>query len=173
MRLQFAAAMGLFCFALAAQAQYYRWTDENGGTHYTDTPPPPSAREVQKKSARGGGTVPMTQASYALQEAAKNSPVTLYVSENCDEPCKNGRAYLSKRGVPFAEKVIATQQQLDELIKLTGANTVPVMVVGNAVEKGYQESSWDRALDSAGYPRTGVPPAPPQAASPAVGTAEK
>jgi len=172
MRTQIAVAISLFFFAVAVQAQLYRWTDEQGKTHYTDTPPPPSAKGVQKKSMRGNTAV-TTQESYAMQEAAKNFPVTLYISESCDDPCKNGLAYLRKRGVPFAEKVVATQQQLDELVRLVGTNTVPILMVGNAVEKGFQESSWGHALDSAGYPRTGVPPIPVPGASPASKTAEK
>ena len=45
--------------ALAASAalaqQIYRWTDEKGRVHLTDTPPPPSAKAVQRKSFSGGG----------------------------------------------------------------------------------------------------------------------
>src|SRR6185295_9827599 len=31
--------------------QMYRWTDQNGRVHITDTPPPASAKGVQKKKA--------------------------------------------------------------------------------------------------------------------------
>jgi hypothetical protein len=48
-------ALSLLAFALATQAQLYRWTDENGKAHYTDMPPPANATNVQKKSSAGAG----------------------------------------------------------------------------------------------------------------------
>ena len=42
-------AFSLLAVALTAQAQLYRWTDESGKVHYTDTPPPASAKNVEKK----------------------------------------------------------------------------------------------------------------------------
>jgi glutaredoxin len=152
-------AFSLLLFALAAQAQLYRWTDENGKVHYTDTQPPANAKNVEKKgSARAGGAeTAATQQSYALQQAVKNLPVTVYTSKNCGDPCKKGLNYLKKRGVPFTEKVIATQSEIDELTKLAGAPDVPVMVVGVSVQKGYAEQGWSEALDTAGYPKTAAP----------------
>jgi hypothetical protein len=34
---------------------------------------------------------------------------------------------------------------------------VPVLLVGTKQLKGYLESDWDAALDSAGYPKTALP----------------
>jgi glutaredoxin len=170
MRMQFAAAIGLLVCSLAVHAQMYRWTDEQGSTHYTDTPPPPSAKGVRKKSVRGGDMPAPAQMPYALQEAVRTAPVSLYVSEECGDVCKNGRDYLNTRGVPFTEKIVASREQIDDLIRLTGANRVPVLMVGGDVQQGYDEGTWSRALDAAGYPRIGVP-APGQGASPASGNA--
>jgi glutaredoxin len=153
-------AFGLLALALTAQAQLYRWTDANGKVHYTDTPPPADAKNVEKKgSPRPGvaGSGSGAQQSYALQQAAKNFPVTIYTSKDCGEPCKQGLAYLKKRGVPYTEKVVAKQDEIDELAKLAGAPSVPVMVVGVAIQKGYGEQSWSEALDIAGYPKAGSP----------------
>ena len=153
-------ACSLIAFALTAQAQLYRWTDDGGKVHYTDTPPPAGARNVEKKgSARPGGAESgsAAQQSYALQQATKNFPVTIYTSKNCGDPCTRGLAYLKKRGVPYTEKVVAKQGEIDELTKLAGAPSVPVMVVGVAIQKGYGEQSWSEALDTAGYPKAGTP----------------
>ena len=49
-------AFSLLAFALAAEPQLQRWTDESGSVHYTDTPPPANAKNAQMKaSARAGG----------------------------------------------------------------------------------------------------------------------
>jgi glutaredoxin len=153
-------AFSLLALALTAQAQLYRWTDESGKVHYTDTPPPVGAKNVEKKGAArpaDAGAAPAAQRSYALQQAAKNFPVTIYTSKDCGDPCKKGLDYLKKRGVPYSEKVVATQEEIDELTKLAGAPRVPVMVVGVAVQKDYEEQSWREALDTAGYPKAGTP----------------
>jgi glutaredoxin len=150
-------AFSLLAFVLTAQAQLYRWTDESGKVHYSDTPPPANARNVQKMgSARPGGAEAATakQQPYALQQAVKNFPVLVYTSKDCGDPCKKGIDFLKKRGVPFTEKDVAKQDEIDALIKLAGAARVPVMVVGVAIEKDYEEQSWSAALDTAGYPKS-------------------
>lgn len=149
-------AFSLLACALAAQAQLYRWTDDSGKVYYTDTPPPANAKNVQKKgSARQAATAP--QQPYALQQAVKSFPVTIYTSKDCGNPCKKGLDHLNKRGVPFTEKVVASQDEIEELTKLAGAPRVPVMVIGVAVQKDYEEQGWDQALDTAGYPKAGTP----------------
>jgi glutaredoxin len=150
-------AFSLLAFALAAEAQLYRWTDESGAVHYTDTPPPANAKNVQKKASARPGGAEAAQRPYALQQAVKNFPVTIYTSKDCGDPCKKGLDYLNKRGVPFTEKVVAKQDEIDELTKLAGAPRVPVMVVGVTVLKDYEEQGWNEALDTAGYPKTGAP----------------
>lgn len=152
-------AFSLLAFALTAGAQLYRWTDESGKVHYTDTQPPVNAKNVQKKqtSAHPGAETALAQQSYALQQAVKDFPVTLYTSKDCGDPCAKGRDYLKKRGVPFTEKNVAKQEEIDALTKLAGAPQVPVMVVGVVMQKGYAAQGWSDALDSAGYPKTGAP----------------
>ena len=151
-------AFSLLACALTAQAQLYRWTDDSGKVHYTDTLPPTSAKNVQKKgSARPGAEAAAGQQSYALQQAVKNFPVTVYTSDDCGDPCKQGLGQLKKRGVPFTEKIVTTRDEIDGLIKLAGAPRVPVMVVGVDVQKGYEENRWNEALDTAGYPKAGTP----------------
>lgn len=150
------AALGLLAFALGAQAQLYRWTDAGGKVHYTDTQPPADAKNVEKKGrARTEGAA--AQPSYALQQAVENFPVTIYTAKDCGDPCKQGLDYLHRRGVPFTEKVVATQSEIDAVTKLAGAAQVPVMVVGTSVEKGYAARRWRETLDSAGYPKTSAP----------------
>ncbi len=93
--LLFAILLGAAC---AASAQLYRWTDQNGRVHITDTPPPPGAKGVQRRAASVGGTVAAENLPYAVQTASKNFPVTLYTAPEC-EPCGAARKLLNARGV--------------------------------------------------------------------------
>lgn len=150
----FAALLGAAC---AASAQMYRWTDDKGRVHVTDTPPPPSAKAVQKKSFSGGGTAAADTAAqpYALQLAAKSFPVTLYTSKDC-EPCAEARKLLNARGVPFREVLVVDEPQQEELRKVAGALAVPSVTVGKNVQKGFEESAYHSLLDIAGYPKAGI-----------------
>ena len=150
----FAVLLGAAC---AASAQMYRWTDDRGRVHVTDTPPPPSATAVQRKSFSGGGTDASDTAGqpYALQLAAKSFPVTLYTAKDC-EPCGAARNLLNARGVPFREVLVVDEPQQAELKKVVGALAVPSVTVGSNVQKGFEESAYHSLLDIAGYPKAGI-----------------
>ena len=157
------AAFLLLTAALVAHAQQYRWTDEKGRIQYTDTPPPASAKGVQKKNLDSkpadSGAEP-----YALQVARKKSPVTLYTSPDCAVGCDDARKLLNQRGIPFNEVSISTTAQVEDLKRVSGASVVPVIKVGSAMQKGFDEASYHRALDIAEYPKPGALPPRSQAA---------
>ena len=145
--------LALAAGAVAAQ-QLYRWTDEKGRLNVSDTPPPPGARDVHQwrvtaSSAAEGGSEP-----YALRQARKESPVTLYTAADC-EPCNDARKLLNSRGIPFKE-VSVTEKEVNDLVKLAGSASVPVIVVGSATQKGFEGSVYHRLLDDAGYPKMGL-----------------
>jgi hypothetical protein len=86
MKMRAPIAVVLCAAALAALAQpLYRWTDEKGRVHITDTPPPASARNVQRKS--GAGNVAESQQGFEVSQAARTFPVTLYTAPACQEYC--------------------------------------------------------------------------------------
>ena len=156
----FAVLLGAAC---AASAQLYRWTDENGRVHVTDTPPPASAKNVRKRAL---DTAPAAASGvaqpYAVQLAAKNYPVTLYTAPDC-APCSEARVLLNQRGVPFREVSVVGEQESAQLRNAVGSLSVPSLVVGTSAQKGFEESAYHSMLDVAGYPRTGILPARSQA----------
>ena len=148
----------------AAQAQQlYRWTDEKGRVHITDTPPPASARNVQRKKPAGNVTE-SPQPPYELAQAMKEFPVVLYTSPVCKEQCAMARQALNKRGVPFKEVQVWEPQSNEELKQATGSSEVPALLVGRSVHKGFEQGAYDALLDSARYPRAGILPPRVQAA---------
>ena len=146
---------------VAAQADLYRWVDEDGKVQYSDQLPPPNIKQVEKIKAEGGkpSDTPMP---YALQKAVKNFPVTLY-SSACGEPCTRASELLAKRGVPYTEMDATDPATQEELKKLAGGLLeVPVLKVGSDALRGFEAGKWNTWLDAAGYPQTAViPPRPP------------
>ena len=159
-RLRCAIVLLLAVASSAAFAQIYRWTDQNGKVHITDTPPPPGAKNVQKRKAGASSSSaaqPQASEPYVLQEARKKAPVTLFSAPGCD-PCSSARQLLNARGVPFREVSVVDEKQFEELQKTVGASAVPSLVVGSSVQQGFLESAYHAMLDAAGYPKAGMLP---------------
>lgn len=153
-----ALLLSLCLAAVAAAQQIYRWTDDKGRVHITDTPPPPSAKGVQKKTYRSGRS-DSGQTPYELARAMKDFPVALYTAPACNEPCADARSALNRRGVPFREVRVSDAEGADELKRVSGGEQVPVLIVGRSVHTGFLQGAYDALLDSARYPKAGnVPP---------------
>lgn len=73
MRYLFAICLTLT--SVGASADTYRWTDTNGQTVITDTPPPGKARSVVKM---GGNNDAGDGLSFATKKAAEAFPVVLF-----------------------------------------------------------------------------------------------
>ena len=161
--MRLAIAILIMTAAASAGAQMYRWTDKDGKVHFGDSPPPPGARNVTKKGAPvQSSAAPAANVPFATQQAMKDSPVTLYSTPGC-EACNEARKLLNARGVPFKEVSVNSEKELAQLQGAVGSNSVPSMIVGPSVVKGFEEGAYNRALDSAGYPRAGIVPPRAQA----------
>src|SRR5262245_9489029 len=146
----FAAAVA--CSAATAQA--YRWVDDQGRVHYTQTPPPPGAKDVQRKNLQQSGAAASADLPYATRLAAQNFPVKLYTQEKC-EACDRVRASLVRRGVPFSEVKVLSQKEVDEVKAISGEANLPLVLVGSLHQSGFQEELLNNLLDTAGYPSGG------------------
>jgi glutaredoxin len=147
---RFAFLLVLACAGAAGAQPLYRWTDDTGRVHITDTPPPASARNIQQKKA--------------LAQAVREYPVSLYTAPSCKEPCAAARALLNKRAVPFKDVQVWDEQSNAELKRVSGGNDVPTLVVGRSVHRGYLADGYDALLDAARYPGAGT--LPPRAPGP-------
>jgi glutaredoxin len=111
--------------------------------------PVDGAKQVEQRRVQGY-LAPAQPIPYATQQAAKHFPVTLWTA-NCGSACDKAKSHLARRGIPYTTK--DAEADRDGLRKATGGLEVPVLVVGREALKGYAASTWDTALDAAGYPR--------------------
>ena len=165
------ALLALACVAAwglsSAQAQpVYRVVGPDGKVTFSDKPPADA-----KPAATVGGTSRPTDNKpalpYELQQLAGKYPVTLYSTNGCG-PCDSGRALLTKRGIPFTEKTVNTNEDLTAFARINKENAMPLLMIGGQAVKGYSDSEWSSYLDAAGYPKQSVLPASyrPAAAEP-------
>ena len=143
----------LLANALAYAQTTYQWIDpKTGSTVISDQQPPAGAKQVIKRAGEESAT---QEVPYATRQAAEKFPVVLYTSSNCIDGCKQGRELLKGRGIPFTEKVLQTQEDIDQLGKqLGGEASVPSIIVGRQNFKGYESGAWNSLLDIAGYPKS-------------------
>ena len=155
-------------FTNAQADSLFRWADRDGKVHYGDRPAEDAIGAEQKKfgSAPAAGD---DELSYGVRKAKQDFPVTLYSAANCGEPCVQARSLLNKRGVPYVEKYLATNEDNDAFKKLTGGKGVPSLTVGKTLLSGFEAGQWNTELDIAGYPKAapyGSRPVPPVVAKP-------
>ena len=135
-----------------AEAQLYKWVGADGKVTYSDTPPPANAKQLSTKASNSGGAS-STPLPFELAAAVAKNPVTLYTFADC-APCNEGRALLKKRGVPFAEKTIKTNEDSAKLKQISGQEQLALLVISNSKFTGFDSQQWEQALSQAGYPET-------------------
>ncbi|MBG9386784.1 glutaredoxin domain-containing protein [Caenimonas aquaedulcis] len=159
-----AAAAVLGCLALtgigasdANAQQIYRIVGPDGRVTFSDKPPADG-------SGSKGSTLSLSAATdaasfpFELRQAATRYPVTLYTAPGCG-PCTTGRGMLMARGIPFSEKSVTSNEDIEALKRLAGASSVPFLTIGGQQLRGYSEVEWTQFLDAAGYPKTSQLPA--------------
>jgi glutaredoxin len=160
--------IALLACATLAQAELYKSVGPDGRVTYSDTPTA-RAQPVDTRKAPAA-SVSGTALPYELALVVKAHPVTLYTSDKCP-PCFTARNLLGKRGIPYTEKTVSSDEDIAALAAVGGEARLPLLTVGKAREQGFEEGAWNRALSAAGYPQTSQLPAswrnpPPQAAAP-------
>lgn len=170
------AALLVACGSVHAQ---YKWTDRDGHTGYGDQPPTDATavERLANFSIRSDNGDALAQLPFELRRAVRNFPVVLYTRSECP-PCDQGRAYLKSRNVPFAERQVASQADIEAFRKAGGADALPALGIGRQMLRGYESGAWSEALATAGYPQdvplprnwqwpAPAPLAPPPPAAPA------
>ena len=138
--------------------ELFRWIDKSGNVHYGDAPAIDATLiERMKFSTKQD----VEYLPYETRLAQQNFPVTLYMTENCNEPCQLARDLLNKRGIPFTEKILLTQKELDDFKQQTGSNQAPTLAVGKKYLSGFQAEQWNSELDITGYPKALLNTSPP------------
>lgn len=130
----------------------YRIVGADGKVTFSDKPP---ATRDDKTTATGRGgkalEIGNSPLPYELNQVAGRFPVTLYTGSNCG-PCGAGRTLLSSRGVPYSERTVSTNEDIEALMRISGENSLPFLTIGGQKIKGFSDSEWTQFLDAAGYP---------------------
>lgn len=138
--------------ATAAQAQQvHRIVGPDGKVTFSDRAPEDKKAQSTVLSTASGGAASNPALPSELRQVASRFPVTLYTGESCS-PCQQARQLLVQRGVPFTERSVNTNDDLDALRRLSGESALPFGTIGRQQLKGFSDAEWTQYLDAAGYP---------------------
>ena len=151
------SALLLLVGAGAALAQpVYRHVDKNGKVTFSDQPPAADTQAAAPRGSGPGGAGPALP--YELRQVAQRYPVTIYTGEECS-PCAAGRSLLVTRGIPFEERTVKTNEDVEALQRLSSQASLPLLTIGSQQLKGFSDAQWSQYLDAAGYPKSAQLPA--------------
>jgi hypothetical protein len=66
---------------------------------------------------------------------------------------------LVTRGIPFEERTVKTNEDVEALQRLSGQASLPLLTIGSQQLKGFSDAQWSQYLDAAGYPKSAQLPA--------------
>ncbi len=159
----------IFSFAISS-AEIYKWVDENGVTHYSDSPThnipesaetedddnpsaelpsaaqPPAAKESHKGTLEPGFFDILDEPQEEAL-AAKKPTVEIYETSWCGY-CKKAKNFFRSRGIDFVAYDIEKDPQAARRMRsMTKTRAVPFVVINGQGIEGYSEQAYARALE--------------------------
>lgn len=145
--------------AASAQAQsVYRIVGPDGRVTFSDRPPADATSAQPSRTVNTGPAAANAALPLELRQVANRFPVTLYTGSDC-APCTSARNLLTRRGVPFTERTVSTNEDISALQRLSGSTSLPFGTVGGQQLAGFSDTEWTQYLDAAGYPKQSQLPA--------------
>ncbi len=147
----------------------YKWEDEDGEVHYTDTPPGDMSEwedvgeattEDNRQYENNEPQRPafdrqaitellneLNDETEDVEEEIQHS-VELYTTSWCSY-CKKAKAYFRSKGIAFTEYNIEKDKAAQKRMRsLTKSRAVPFAVINGQQIQGYSTSAYERALNN-------------------------
>lgn len=147
-----AALCALACSSLAQAQSVYRIVGPNGKVTFSDRAPSEDATPALTANPSAEPSSASNALPYSLRQVASRFPVTLYTGADC-APCTSARNLLTGRGVPFTERTVSSNEDIDALKNLSSNSSLPFATIGGQHLTGFSDGEWTQYLDAAGYPK--------------------
>ena len=146
--------LALLAFSASAQ-EVYKWTDDQGVVHFSDSKPADQATQTVHIEAAPSSPTPATQAtapSAPDTSAPTRKPplnITMYSTADCGY-CKRARRYFAARNLRYAERDISNRQHHAQWTQL-GGRAVPLFVINGQISSGFNAESMNQRLKRLGW----------------------
>ena len=142
----------LFLFSLPAWAQMYKWQDEKGVTHFSDSPPQGKGSvRIKAEEAKGSSEKAIDLREPVTFRSPGPRPyqdiqVVMYMTDWCGY-CRKAREYLRSLGVNLVEYNIEKDAAKREAMQKLGGRGVPLIDVEGIIIKGYSQEMIKNAVE--------------------------
>jgi glutaredoxin len=143
--------LGLFLLlvilSMLATAEIYKWVDENGKIHFSDTPPVNNNAETLDEQKLIARTSSYTSVSIDKIPPSNiiNPPekLTIYTTASCGY-CLKAKKYFAENKIPYKEKNIETSKKFKREFKKLGGKGVPVIMWKDKLMRGFSARKFEK-----------------------------
>jgi len=146
------------------RADIYKWVDENGTIHLSDSPPheivstgrvelvptlesdPQIIQPIEKQTRKTSGNTDPVAPAPRITKSHKTPKVELYTTAWCVY-CRKAREFFRSRGIAFIEYDIEKDENAARRKnQLTDRNGIPFAVINGKQIHGFDQGAYIRAL---------------------------
>lgn len=140
----------VFCllFSAAAQAEIFRWLDENGDVQFGDRPPVRShAKRIKVEVNSYEGVTVKPFEAFKRDGLQASNGVVMYSTTWCGV-CKRARRFLRQRNIPFQEYDVENSSKGKRDYARLKGNGVPILLVRGKRMNGFSVDRFTRLYNS-------------------------
>ena len=126
-------------FSFPASAGIYRWIDDKGKMHFSDTPPINNNTEEVKVTIKTYTAVEVTP---LVESLGRDDKVVIYTTHWCTI-CKKAKNYFRDNRIAYVEYDIKKTRTGRNDYKLLQGKGVPIIIVGDKRMNGFRVASFD------------------------------
>lgn len=125
-----------------AAAEIFKWIDDSGRVHFTDSPSREQQVEKIKVKINSYTSPEIVPFEAAFTPSTRRDKVVLYSTTWCGY-CKKARRYFATKGIPFVEYDTETSKKGREDYKALKGTGVPIILVGQKRMNGFSPSKFE------------------------------
>lgn len=132
--------MLLLSVAAPATAEIFKWTDEQGKVHFTDSPPKDQRVEQVEVKVNTYTAVEITP---VVERLGRKDKVVMYSAAWCGI-CKKAKRYFQKKNISYIAYDIEKSRSGKRGYKLLKGKGVPIIIVGDKRMNGFNVTKFEK-----------------------------
>lgn len=116
-----------------AIAEIYKWIDENGKAHFTDSPP--DGKQVEALDLRIN-TYTAVEITPLLERLGRKDKVVIYSATWCGS-CNRAKKYFRENNIPYVSYDVEKSRSGRADFRLLKGKSVPIIILGDTRMNGF------------------------------------
>lgn len=130
-----------------AEAELYKWTDQDGTLHIEQSPPKNQKYEVLNIDTESKAEPSLATEPAEKPKSIRSADVVIYTTSWCPY-CRKAKEYLRAKGISFTEYDIEKDKEAAERKRqLDKRGGVPFAIINGQPISGFSEGAYESALN--------------------------